>query len=183
MTLTIRTLLVAVTLLFTSCSGGEDQTRSEASGPDPAGEDIDRASIIKQAVFTDLDGNSVSLEQYRGKVLVIDFWETWCAPCLQVFPSLQQLREEFPDDFEVLAVTLGAMEGPEEAAAFRDEHDYDFEFLYDANNVSDELGIFSIPFKLYIDPDGELIKSEIGTRGRDGDYSNAREIIQEYSSL
>ncbi|MGM0506997.1 MAG: TlpA family protein disulfide reductase [Bacteroidota bacterium] len=183
MTLTIRILSIATLLLFASCSGGQDEPSPEASGPDPAAEDIDRASIIKQAVFTDLEGNEVTLETYRGKVLVIDFWETWCAPCLQVFPSLQELREEFPDDFEVLAVTLGAMEGPEEAIGFRDEHNYDFQFLYDANNVSDELGIFSIPFKLYIDPDGELIKSEIGTRGREGDYSNTREIIQEYSSL
>ncbi len=142
--------------------------------------DIDHAAVIESATFTDLDGNEVSLENYRGKVLVIDFWETWCGPCLQVFPSLQELVEEYPEDFAVLAITLGMMEGPEEARAFKEEHDYDFYFLYDAHNVSDQLGIFSIPFKMYVDPEGNLIKHEIGSRGREGDYNSAKEVISQY---
>lgn len=172
------TLLLAITL--SACGGGE---RPDAAHPVPPGtdaEDIDRASIIKQAVFTDLDGNEVTLADYRGKVLVVDFWETWCGPCLQVFPAFQDLREEFPEDFQVLAVTLGMMDGPDDARAFREDHDYDFQFLYDANGTSDQLGIFSIPFKMYIDPDGELIRSEIGSKGRSGDYDSALEVIREH---
>lgn len=169
-------------LLLAGCSGEGDQSDSQSGAPDYGSEDIDRAPIIKQAVFHDLDGNEVTLADYRGKVLVIDFWETWCGPCLQVFPALQDLKEEYPNDFEVLAVTLGMMEGPEDAREFRAEHGYDFQFLYDNNAVSEDLGIYSIPFKLYIDPDGELIKTDIGSRGREGDYESALEVITEYAN-
>jgi len=168
-------------LLFVSCSGGSEDQPAQQQGPGlPMGEN-DVESIIQQATFQDLDGESVTLENFRGKVVVIDFWETWCGPCLQVFPSLNQLREEYPDQFEVLAVTLGMVEGPEEARAFRDEHGYDFTWLYDANNVSDQLGIHSIPFKLYFDQKGELIKYELGSRGSEGDYESARAVIEEYA--
>jgi len=173
--------LILIAAMFTAaCSGQGERAPAQSGDLSFEGEDIDRAPIIKQAVFSDLDGNEVTLEDFRGKVLVIDFWETWCGPCLQVFPSLQELREEYPEDFEVLAVTLGMMEGPEEALAFKEEHGYDFQFLYDSNNISEQLGIYSIPFKMYIDPDGELIKSEIGSRGREGDYESAKSVIQEY---
>jgi thiol-disulfide isomerase/thioredoxin len=166
-------------LFIISCSRDGDQQSQEPQHSQMMN-DIDHAAVIESATFTDLDGNEVSLENYRGKVLVIDFWETWCGPCLQVFPSLQELVEEYPEDFAVLAITLGMMEGPEEARAFKDDHDYDFYFLYDEHNVSDQLGIYSIPFKMYVDPEGNLIKHEIGSRGREGDYNSAKEVISQY---
>lgn len=171
--------LLPVLLIAISCSrDGEQQDRQPQHSQ--MMNDVDHAAVIEAATFTDLDGNEVSLSDYHGKVLVIDFWETWCGPCLQVFPSLQDLIEEYPDDFAVLAITLGMMEGPDEARAFKEEQEYDFHYLYDEYNVSDQLGIFSIPFKMYIDPDGKLIKHEIGTRGREGDYNSAKEVITEY---
>lgn len=176
---TIHYLLPLLLLLAACSGGGESDPRSEQ--PAYGDEDIDRASIIKDATFTDLDGNEVSLSDFGGKVLIVDFWETWCGPCLQVFPAFQDLLDEYPDQFEVLAVTLGMMDGPEDAREFRDENNYTFQYLYDEHNISDQLGIYSIPFKMYIDPDGELIKHEIGSRGRDGDYESAREIIEEYA--
>ncbi len=171
--------LPLILLLIVSCGEETEQEVQHSPVPSQAG-DIDHAGIIESAVFTDLDGNEVTLADFEGKVLMIDFWETWCGPCLQVFPALQELREEYPDNFAVLAVTLGMTEGPEEARAFMEEHDYDFYFLYDQNNVSDQLGIFSIPFKMYIDPYGNYIKHSLGSRGRQGDYDHAKEVIVEY---
>lgn len=168
-----------VLFVVISCSREGGNGTEQPAGHSQMG-DIDHAAVIESAVFTDLDGNDVTLADFRDKVLVIDFWETWCGPCLQVFPSLQDLTEEYPDEFAVLAVTLGMTEGPDAAKDFKDEHGYDFYFLYDEYNVSDELGIFSIPFKMYIDPDGKLIKHEIGSRGREGDYNSAKSVINEY---
>lgn len=173
-------MAIAVLVVFTGCSSEEEASGEQEMAFQPADEAA-IAEIIESASFTDLDGNEVSIRDYRGKVLLIDFWETWCGPCLQVFPAMQDLREEFPDRFEVLAVTLGLSEGPEEAKAFREEHEYDFHFLYDEFEVSNELGIFSIPYKIYIGPDGRLIKQEIGSSGREGDYNRTKEVILEYS--
>lgn len=137
-------------------------------------------NLIENATFTDLDGNDVSLSDFRGKVVLIDFWESWCGPCLQVFPAMQELREEYPDNFVVLAVTVGMMEGKAEAKEFVEKHDYDFQFLFDEYELFQKIGGHSIPFKIYIDPDGQLIKKELGSRGRFGDYNSAKNIILDY---
>lgn len=174
-------MVIGMLVAFTGCSS-EEQSSGEQGMSQTSADEAAIAEIIESASFTDLDGNEVSVEDYQGKVLLIDFWETWCGPCLQVFPAMQDLREEFPDRFDVLAVTLGLSEGPDEAKAFREEHGYDFHFLYDEFEVSNELGIYSIPYKIYISPDGRLIKQEIGSSGREGDYNRAREVILEYSN-
>ncbi|MGF1669656.1 MAG: TlpA family protein disulfide reductase, partial [Balneolaceae bacterium] len=130
--------------------------------------------------FSDLDGNTVDLEQFKGKVVLIDFWETWCGPCLQVFPAMHQLREEYPDNFEMLAVTVGLSDSREDAIRFESENDYDFIYLIDDFNVFGSLGASGIPFKVLIDPDGELIKIEMGSRGTQGDYNQTKSVILEY---
>jgi thiol-disulfide isomerase/thioredoxin len=166
-------LIFPFLLLFTiSACGGDSQNGSQA--------DATPESIVENAVFTDLDGNEVSIQDFKGKFVMIDFWESWCGPCLQVFPSLDQLREEYPDNFEVFAVTVGLNEGPEEARAFSEKHGYDFNWLYDENGVFNRLGGQGIPFKAYVDPDGKFIKIEMGSHGREGDYNRTKAMIQEY---
>jgi thiol-disulfide isomerase/thioredoxin len=165
-----RLLLFIVTLmmLFTAACSNNGGSNTSAE------------SIVENAVFVDLDGNEVSVKDFQGKFVMIDFWESWCGPCLQVFPSLNELRAEFPDEFEVLAVTVGFTEGPEDARRFKEEHDYDFNWLYDQHGVFERLGGQSIPFKAYIDPDGNFIKVELGSYGREGDYNRTKAMIEEY---
>ena len=55
-----------------------------------------------------LDGNgTVELSKYRGKVVYLDFWASWCAPCLVAIPEIEEMRSEFPsEEFQILAVNL-----------------------------------------------------------------------------
>jgi len=172
-------LLTLSLLLLAGCSQETDQQQAGADDR-PTRDMSGHAATIQNAEFTDLDGNPVDLAEFHGKLVLIDFWESWCGPCLQVFPAMQDLREEFPDEFEMLAVTVGLTEGPEDARAFAQEHDYDFTWLYDANGVFEQLGGTGIPFKVYVDPDGELLEVEMGSRGREGDYNSTKEKIERY---
>lgn len=162
------TLLIFVA---TGCSGEQSEESSANQTPE---------SIVENAVFADLDGNEVTIKDFKGSVILVDFWESWCGPCLQVFPAMQQLREEHPDKFEVFAVTVGMNEGPEDARQFAEEHGYDFNWLYDENGIFASLGGQGIPFKAYVDPDGQFIKIEMGSYGRQGDYNRAKALLAEY---
>lgn len=175
-------LLMAATLIFGACSQESDRQQTQSGAEEQAsGQDLsEQRTILENATFADLDGNTVTLDQFEGKLVLIDFWESWCGPCLQVFPAMQDLIEEYPDNFEVLAVTVGLTEGPAEAKEFVEENDYQFTWLYDENGIFDELGGTGIPFKVYIDPDGELIEIEMGSRGRQGDYNSTKAKIQNY---
>lgn len=177
--ITLLTIFL-VSILIAGCGGESDsQTESEAQDSENQSEEM----IVRNAVFTDLDGNEVKIDQYHGKLVLIDFWETWCGPCLQVFPAMQDLREEYPDKFDVLAVTVGLTEGPEEARVFAEQNDYDFEFLFDQNNVYDRLGGRGIPFKVFVDPEGNLVSIEMGSYGREEDYNKAKKMIAQYFDI
>jgi len=138
------------------------------------------AGFIEQATFTSLEGDSVSLSKYEGKVVLIDFWETWCRPCLASFPTLQKLQDEYPEKFVVLAVTPGFVDNKEDAESFVNKNDYSFEFLMDSNNLHKKLNIMSIPHKIYVDAEGNFIKQSRGTSGPDGDYQQAKKIIEKH---
>lgn len=163
---------ISIAFLFSGCAG-DDSTENQGHAHTPEG-------IVENAVFADLDGNEVNIQDFKGSLVLIDFWESWCGPCLQVFPAMEDLRQEYPDEFQVLAVTVGLNEGPEDARKFAEEHGYDFHFLYDEHEVFQRLGGQGIPFKAYVDPDGNLIKIEMGSYGREGDYNRAKELITEY---
>ncbi len=163
--------VLILAFLLNGCSGEESSERIVHDTPE---------AIVENAVFTDLDGNDVSIKDFKGSLVLIDFWESWCGPCLQVFPAMEELRGEYPDKFQVLAVTAGITEGPEIARAFAEEHGYDFHFLYDEYGVFGDLGGQGIPFKAYVDPDGKFIKIEMGSYGRQGDYNRAKAMVLEY---
>jgi thiol-disulfide isomerase/thioredoxin len=181
----ILTLLIPAILLI-SCSSNGDKQASEStqtrSNVVPPGlvDEAKAKELIQNATFTDLEGNEVSIDRFEGKVVLIDFWETWCGPCLQVFPAMDKLRDEYENDFEVLAVTVGLSDTVEDAVNFANENDYDFNFLIDSNNIFDQLGASGIPFKVLVNPNGELIKIEMGSRGTEGDYNQMKSIILEY---
>jgi len=141
------------------------------------------AEYVQQATFTDLEGNEVALSDFKGKVVLIDFWETWCKPCLASFPTMQKVQEEYPESFEVLAVTPGFTDTRDDAKSFAEDHDYTFTYLIDSNNLHQKLGVQGIPFKVYVDAEGNFIEKSMGTAGPQGDYEKLKKIIQKHKQM
>lgn len=163
--------------LFISCNSKESaQKKPSEVQPEPTTPE----GYVEQSTFTDLDGNEVSISDFKGKVILIDFWETWCRPCLATFPTLQKLQEEYPENFVVLAVTPGFTDTRQDAQTFASNHEYTFKFLMDSNELHKKLEVYGIPFKVYLDADGNFIKKMMGTAGPDGDYKMVKEIIEKH---
>ncbi len=139
----------------------------------------EQLEFLENLTFTDFDGNEYDLSRFEGQVVLIDVWETWCTPCLVSFPHLDELQETFDGDFVVLALSPMMMDDRDTITGFIDEHDYDFFYAYN-DEIAEVLGINSIPYKIYIDPDGNFVKTKIGNQGPDADYETTREIIEQY---
>lgn len=167
-------LLAVAALTFSACADQKSQNPRELSE-----ENARIESVIQRATFQDVEGNDVTISDFSGKVVLIDFWETWCGPCLQVFPAMDSLKTEYPDDFEVLTVNLIDADTKADVEQFIADNEYDFVFSMDINAIGDEIITLGIPFKVFIDPNGFLIKAELGSAGTQGDYEMAKVIIED----
>jgi len=110
----------------------------------------------------DMDGKPVDLAAYRGKMVLVNFWATWCPPCRKEFPSLGRVRKLFrPADFEVMAVNVG--EDPETAFSFAGSPD--FPVLFDRNSQAMEhWQVKGLPTTLVVDRQGRLALRAVGGR-------------------
>ena len=165
-------LILVSAILFSACT---ESDRKNPRGLTDNEQKIDQA--IWNTSFEKLDGSQIKVEDFKGKVVLVDFWETWCGPCLQVFPAMDSLQNEYPDDFVVIAVNLNNSDTKEDVQNFMDNHDYNFEYVLDVNKVGDEVITLGIPFKVFLDPKGYLIKAELGLTGND--YQDTKEIIEQ----
>jgi thiol-disulfide isomerase/thioredoxin len=109
-----------------------------------------------------LEGKAQRLEDYRGRVLLVNFWATWCAPCLEEMPSIERLRRSLDARrFAVLAVNVG--EGPRVAGDFARKMDLGFNFLLDRDmKVSKAWGARVLPATFIVGPDGVVHYSYYG---------------------
>jgi thiol-disulfide isomerase/thioredoxin len=99
-------------------------------------------------------GASVSLEQFKGKVVFVDFWASWCGPCRQSLPQYEKLRSELADkQFAMIAINLD--EEAADASAFLKQHPVNYTILRDpAGEVPKAFGLAGMPTSYLIDGDG-----------------------------
>lgn len=167
-------LFLIALFVISACVENKSQNPRELSE-----EEARLEAALQRAKFKDMDGNDVYLADYKGKVVMIDFWETWCSPCLMVFPAIDSLKKEYGDEFEVLAVNTLTADEEEEINEFIAKTGYDFEFALDSYDVGAEVISLGIPFKVFFDPQGFFIKAELGSAGTEGDYLKAKTIIED----
>jgi peroxiredoxin len=108
----------------------------------------------------------VSLQQHRGKVVMLDFWATWCPPCLDQMPAVQALAddESLADTAVILSVNADEQSSQRErnVQRFLKKHDFDFTTLIDDGSVSAQYGVTRLPTLVVISPEGELAFVETG---------------------
>ena len=106
-----------------------------------------------------IDGQPLRLSDYRGKVVFIDFWASWCPPCLVSLPAYEQMRAEIgTEDFEIIAINVD--EDPANGVFFLEDHPVSYPVLKDPDgDIGIPYGVRSLPVSFLLDRDGKLIES------------------------
>jgi len=127
----------------------------------------------------DMDGEVLSFESLRGKVIMINFWATWCPPCRREMPSMEYLYQTFKnEDFTVLAINQ--WETSDHVFAFMGELDVfpNFPILFDTDStVSEDYVVKGLPTTLLIDKQGRIVYRAVG--GRDFNHPEVKKIVRE----
>lgn len=118
--------------------------------------------------LTDLKGRTISSSALRGKVVVLDFWATWCLPCIASFPAMQQAQTRFQSDPNVRFLFVNTREGGpvQRVYDFMDKHPYPFVVPLDGQQkVAKAYKVLGIPTKVVIGPDGRVRYRHVGYSG------------------
>ncbi len=138
---------------------------------------IDPPEKAQDFTLKNLEGNEVTLQDYRGKVVFLNFWATWCGPCRMEMPSMEKLWQEFKEEeFVILAIDI--RERPEKVMSFVIEESLSFPVLLDeTGQLAGAYGIRGIPTTFFLNPEGEIVGKAVGAR--DWAVENSFELVRE----
>lgn len=111
--------------------------------------------------FTNLEGKAVSLASLRGKVVVVDFWATWCGPCRMTMPLLQEFVERKPADVEFVSMNVWE-DDTSKVRPYLADFGYTFNVLFGNNQIASIYEVSGIPTLVVIDKDGVIRYKHVG---------------------
>lgn len=151
-------VLIAVVVLGLLVSTG--CTASAGNNTTPGAAAVGRPA--PDFTLANLDGNQVSLSDFRGKTVFINFWATWCPPCREEMPAIETLYQQYKDkDVVVLGVDILETEG--EVRQFVEEGGYSWIFVMDTTGeVTASYQVIAIPTSFFIDKEGIIRVIQIG---------------------
>lgn len=120
------------------------------------------AEISYDFTLQDLEGKPISLSDYKGKVVFIDFWATWCPPCRLSIPYVEKLYEQYKDNEDFVVLGINLEESKEDITKFMKKQKMNYPILLSDKKVISNYKITSIPRFFLIDRNGEIYNKYVG---------------------
>ena len=150
MKLVIKLLILSV-FIITACKDPEKQESKPVSLSQTA---------IEKVKLTSLNGELIDMKQYNGKTVFINFWATWCKPCIEEMPTIRKAMDLLKN--EKIEFVFASNEAMEEIQTFETEHRYGFNYTMVGN--LEGLDIIGLPTTFIFDKGGKQVFSEMGYR-------------------
>ncbi|HYF02272.1 MAG TPA: redoxin domain-containing protein, partial [Patescibacteria group bacterium] len=149
-----------------------------------ASEKMMMVSPLPNETMSTFDGRQVSLNDLKGKIVILDFWATWCGPCRQSFPAMQKLYEKYKSNPNVVFAIVNVWEREKDrkkvAKDYLDKNpNFTFPVYFDEDDaIVKSFGVTGIPTKFYLDKNGLVQFKEVGFAGEEGFLRDAEDKIE-----
>ncbi|MBA3282619.1 MAG: TlpA family protein disulfide reductase [Acidimicrobiia bacterium] len=164
-----RTLLasVAIALVAGIIAGvlvtqvlGDDGGKAGA-GPGPGVGQLSKVEKVPDVAVTRFDGTTARLGDYRGQALVVNFWATWCAPCVREMPEFQGVYTDLGE--QVTFVGINVRDDLDSARALARKTGVTYDLVSDADgSVAEAFGVVNFPTTVLVLPDGSIVDTKVG---------------------
>jgi thiol-disulfide isomerase/thioredoxin len=169
--------LVTVTLVAQRTRMVSSAARGRANTVRPDGKtDLSGKPVAPNFTLKDMNDADVSLEQYRGKVVLVNFWATWCGPCLTEMPWLIEFQQKYADrGFTILGISMDD-EGKKDVEPFLREERFDvggqklalnYPILLGNDELAGKYNVFGMPTSVLISRDGKKVRTYVGLINHD----------------
>lgn len=186
----IASVFLAVLLVAFGCASEDtDQTYTAAPERDTmqAAPEVEAPGMAPMeereapnVTFATLDGETFTLEERRGEVLLINFWATWCAPCRKEIPDLVEMQEELgPRGFTIIGVSED-MEGAEVVRPFAEDFEINYPLVVDDGSIAEAFGgVLGLPTTFVVDAEGMIVDRKLGLFPVDEMRTRLEELLDE----
>ena len=158
---------------------GSRQSPSGRPGP-PKDIGSQERTEVPDFQVTTLDGRSLQLSSLKGKVVMVDFWATWCPPCLEELPHFKELYDQYKSKgFEMIGISLDE-EGPSPVASFLRAHDVSYPVAMGDDRLLQNFGgILGLPTTFLLDKNGRIAFRHIGYQDKQVFEKEIQQLLAE----
>ncbi|WP_312398641.1 TlpA disulfide reductase family protein [Chryseobacterium sp.] len=144
-------------------------------------EDKAHSFTVTDFNMKDIDGKSISTQDFRGKVVFINFWASWCPPCRAEFPSIQKMYEKYKDNQNVEFLTINLDDDVNAGKKFLEKNKYSIPFWVSNGNIPQEIYNGSLPTTVILDKNGKIRLKHTGMAdySKDSFYQQLEKLIKE----
>jgi thiol-disulfide isomerase/thioredoxin len=126
-----------------------------------------------------VDGKTIKLSDYKGKIVIIDFWATWCPPCRRGIPDLVAIQQEYKKNVVIIGISLDREKTIKDVPDFVKNYKINYPVVYGDDQITiDYGGIRSIPTSFVIDKKGNIVDSHIGLVEKDVFVNKIKELLK-----
>ncbi|SHL51753.1 Thiol-disulfide isomerase or thioredoxin [Chishuiella changwenlii] len=131
-----------------------------------------------QFEMIDADGKITTMEELKGKVVFLNFWATWCGPCIAEMPTIQKLYDKFKDDKDVVILTVEVENKKEKAKNFMTSKNLTLPIVFPNSTIPKEFFDYALPTTIILDKQGNIAHTTLGM----ADYSG-QEVVDFLNEL
>ena len=173
--------LVLVVLLQFATFGCKSKAQNEQGGNGMFSEAMASESSLKKApdfALQSIDGKTIKLSDFKNKVVIVDFWATWCPPCRRGIPDLIELQNEFKKDLVIIGISVDR-DTRDNVPEFAHKQGINYPICYFTEKVVDDFGgIDGIPTSFIIDKKGNIVDSHVGLVDKDTYVQAIRKLLK-----